>query len=526
MSLRKQSGLAIAVLVLCTLSGCTELAREEGGTQAGRNRTITLAELEDKVRGGWVGQMIGVTYGGPTEFRWQQKIVDIPREWKPEELKDALDQDDLYVEMTFAAVMDRIGLEATTEQYGEAFRDSKYRLWHANLAARRLLRRGIKAPMSGHPDYNLHANDIDFQIESDFTGLMCPGLPQAAARYAERVGHVMNYGDGVYGGVFFAAMYSTAFFEKDPRKIVEAGLASLPPQSVYAKVIRDVVKWSAENPDWKTTWQLILDTWDRDDPCPDGALRPFNIDAAINGSYVALGLLYGSGDFERTMDISMRAGQDSDCNPSSAVGILGVMLGFKGIPAKWTATLPSIADEKFSYTDYSFNSIVRSTVERAKLVVQQEGGSVSESVLSIPVQAPVPAKLEQFAPGKVVERIGLGDARWRWQGGWEKRAIQQRSEMRSKTAGAEAAVKFAGTGALLVGSLDADRGTAEVFLDERSMGKIDAYNDDGPRRSEGLWGKFDLAPGSHTVRVVVDGKPYPGSKDAWFHIEDLIVYSK
>ena len=72
------------------------------------------------------------------------------------------------------------GLDATTEQYGEAFRTSKYQLWHANAAARRLLDRGIKAPLSGHPKYNVHANDIDFQIESDFIGLMTPGLPQAA----------------------------------------------------------------------------------------------------------------------------------------------------------------------------------------------------------------------------------------------------------------------------------------------------------------------------------------------------------
>jgi hypothetical protein len=516
-------GAAITVLVIAGCSPVGELQPPKGTEE---KRSISMGDFEDKVRGGWAGQMIGVTYGAPTEFRWQQKIVDKPRVWKPEELKGALDQDDLYVEMTFSGVMDRVGLDATTEQYGEAFKDSKYRLWHANLAARRLLRRGVKAPMSGHPDYNLHANDIDFQIESDFIGLMCPGLPQAAARYADRVGHVMNYGDGVYGGVFFGVMYSVAFFEKDPRQVVELGLASLPPESLYAQVIRDVVKWSAENPDWMKTWQLIQDKWDKDDPCPDGALKPFNIDAALNGAYVALGLLYGNGDFEKTMEVSMRAGQDSDCNPSSAAGILGVMLGYKGIPSKWTAPLPAIADEKFSYTDYSFNSIVQSTTERAKRVVEREGGTVSESALNIPVQAPVAARLEQFAPGKVVERIAASDARWKWQGQWEKKADRGRSEMRSKTAGAEASVTFEGTGAMLVGSLDGDRGTAEIFLDGKSLGKIDGYCDDGHRGGEGLWGKFDLAPGEHTVRVVVDGKPFPESKDAWIYLEDLIVYRK
>lgn len=488
-------------------------------------QTISLAELEDKVRGGWAGQMIGVTYGAPTEFRFRGKINEKPRNWKPEELKGALDQDDLYVEMTFAGVMDRVGLDATTEQYGDAFKDSKYMLWHANLAARRLLRRGVKAPASGNPAHNLHANDIDFQIESDFIGLMCPGLPRAAQHYAERVGHVMNYGDGVYGGVFFGGMYAAAFFEKDPRKVVEAGVAAIPPGSVYAQVIRDVLKWSAENSDWKKTWQLIEDKWDKDDPCPDGALRPFNIDAALNGAYVALGLLYGNGDFERTMEVSMRAGQDSDCNPSSAVGILGVMLGYKAIPAKWTAPLAAIADSKFSYTDYSFNSIVESTMKRAKHIIEQEGGKVSETSCEIPVQAPAALTLEQFAPGKVAERIATGDARWKRLGTWEKTG-GERPSMRSKTKGAEATVSFDGTGAMLVGTLDRDRGTADLYLDGTLMTKIDGYNDDGPRDGEGLWGQFDLKPGPHAVRVVVRGEPYPGSKGAWVHIEDLVVFRK
>jgi hypothetical protein len=138
--------------------------------------------------------------------------------------------------MTFTEVMDRIGLDATSEQYCEAFKNSRYDVWHANAGARRLLNAGVKAPWSGHPQYNIHANDIDFQIESDFIGLMTPGLPREANKYADRVGDVMTYGDGVYGGMFFAGMYAAAFFEHDPRRVVEAGLRSIPAQSGYAKV--------------------------------------------------------------------------------------------------------------------------------------------------------------------------------------------------------------------------------------------------------------------------------------------------
>jgi hypothetical protein len=98
--------------------------------------------------------------------------------------------------------------------------------------------------------------------------------------------------------------------------------------------------------------------------------------------------------------------------------------------------------------------------------------------------------------------------------------------MHSKTAGAECSVSFDGTGAMLVGALDRDRGTADLYLDGALMTKIDGYNDDGRRDGEGLWGKFDLPSGPHTVRVVVKGEPYPGSKGTWIYIEDLVVFRK
>ena len=296
-------------ITLTALTLCVALVPSLGGAQPGASRRLSRATLEDKIRGGWAGQMIGVSYGAPTEFRSNGKIIEGNLnkylDWSPARLKNAIDQDDLYVEMTFAEVMDKVGLEATTEQYGEMFKNSMYELWHANAGARRNLNLGIKAPMSGHPKYNIHSNDIDFQIESDFIGLMTPGLPREANKYADRVGRVMNWGDGLYGGMFFSGMYAAAFFESDPRKVVERGLQSIPAESSYAKVIADVLRWSAENPnDWMATWRLMESKWDKGDVCTEGALEPFNIDAKLNGGYVVLGLLYGKGDFAKTLEVA------------------------------------------------------------------------------------------------------------------------------------------------------------------------------------------------------------------------------
>ena len=74
----------------------------------------------------------------------------------------------------------------------------------------------------------------------------------------------------------------------------------MPAGSTYAAIIRDVLAWHREDPaTGARTWQRIQDKWDKEDSCPDGSLRPFNIDARLNGAYIALGLLYGNGDFAR-----------------------------------------------------------------------------------------------------------------------------------------------------------------------------------------------------------------------------------
>lgn len=483
-------------------------------------RTLSRAVLLDKIRGGWAGQMIGVAYGAPTEFKSNGRILEGELRWEAGMLENTLQQDDLYVEMTFARVMDDVGLDATPQDYGRAFRDSKYHLWHANAAARRLLNQGLEPPWTGHPRYNIHANDIDFQIEADFIGLMCPGLPRAARTYAERVGQVMNHGDGLYGGLFVAAMYSAAFFESDPRRVVEAGLAALPSRSGYARIVRDVLDLSAQHPnDWRHAWSVLQEKWDRDDVCPDGALRPFNIDARLNGAYIVFGLLFGEGDFLRTMEISTRCGQDSDCNPSSAAGVLGVMLGYDGIPAEFTAPMASLADRRFDYTEYSFADIVRSTEKRALEVIRRAGGRVTDVEVTVPRQRPRPPRLEQWSPGVPDRRIAVTETPWSWNGEW----TTHEGHRIATQSGAEATLEFEGVAVAILARLDQESGRVEVFLDGDRKGEADAYIVERTH-DNALWHIYGLKPGRHTLRLVVLPDRDPRSRGSRVALSEAVIY--
>lgn len=493
---------------------------------AQETRSLSETELRDKIKGAWAGQMIGVTVGWPTEFRALGKMYTDPVEWDPAKIYEALDQDDLYVEMTFCKVLDDEGVDAPAAAFGRAFAESKYQLWHANFKGRQNLIVGVEPPLSGHPDYNIHADDIDFQIESDFIGLMCPGMPNAAAAFAERIGSVMNYGDGVYGGVLMAAMYSAAFFETDVRAVVEAGMAAVPKESEFYEALRFAFDAYEKHPnDLPAAWQAYEDVWANTDNCSAGALHPFDIDAKTNAAYVVLGLLYGDGDFRRTVEASIECGQDSDCNPASALGILGAMNGYGWLPENWRRELESIGDKKFSFTAYSFNTIVDSSLAHAKTVIVANGGAVDGDSLTVALQEPAPVALVQWKQDEPVARIGADNGALVYEGEWTETA----GRMESAKTGDTVTLRFTGTGAIVLGRYGKDCGIAAIAVDGKPVREVNLYYDwaaygQEPFYGESLFHVFGLPHGDHTITVTVTGKSFGAASGAAIGIEGAVLY--
>src|SRR5204862_3633957 len=142
-----------------------------------KTTTVSTENLKDKIMGGWAGQTIGVTFGGPYEFRFQGTFIgDYQRLMRHDGLlKDNMINnpglyDDLYMDLTFVDVFERYGLDAPVDSFANAFAHAGYMLWHANQAARYNILNGIKPPQSGFWMNNPHSDDIDYQIESDFAG--------------------------------------------------------------------------------------------------------------------------------------------------------------------------------------------------------------------------------------------------------------------------------------------------------------------------------------------------------------------
>lgn len=501
---------ATTCLILMALLSCN-------ASNPGKNKVIiSKSGLLDKIKGGWAGQVIGCTYGGPTEFRWNGTMIDdsvtIPWDdtrmlWYYENVPGLYD--DVYMDLTFVNVFEKYGLDAPDSLHALAFAHAEYPLWHANQAARYNILNGIMPPASGHWKNNPHADDIDFQIEADFAGLMSPGMVNSATAICDRIGHIMNYGDGLYGGVYVAAMYSLAFIYDDIEFIVEEALKTIPAESEFYQCIADIIKWYKNNPNnWKSAWFEAQKKWTHDKGCPDGVFNPFNIDAKINASYIVIGLLYGKGDYGATIDISTRCGYDSDCNPANAAGILGTMIGYSNIPDYWRQGLEKVESMNFQYTDMSLNKVYDIGFRHAVEMIKRNGGTEKDNSYIIKYQIPQTVTLEVGFEGIYpTERRNLND-----------RLTGQTKEF---------AYEIEGCGFVLSGYAAVQNNQenevleADLYIDNNFIETLKMPTFSLIRKLEVAW-NYDLPEGKHTIKLKAKNIP----ENHYIHLRDIIVYSE
>ena len=484
--------------------------------------TMTKADLLNKIKGGWAGQTIGVTYGGPTEFKYQGvTIPDTSKiKWHDDYVKWYYINhpglyDDLYMDLTFVNEFERLGLDAPVNEIAKSYANAEFMLWHANQAARYNILNGIMPPASGSWENNLHSSCIDFQIEADFAGLMAPGMVNTASEICDKVGHIMNYGDGWYGGVYVAAMYSLAFVSNDIDFIIEEGLKAIPSKSHYYKCMKQAIEWSKKYPNhWRQVWNEVEKSSWRES-CPKGMHEKYNIEATVNSAYVLIGLIYGKGDFFKTMDIATRCGQDSDCNPSTACGILGVIMGYDKIPARWLSPLQKAEDLDFKYTTMSLNETYHIGMKHAMEEITSNGGKIQGENITIKVQKPKAVILEQ-APVMYTVKKSLG-------------AVIDPSAKKSRFVSVSqfSEYDFEGMGIAITGRINGDRSKflnyeAEVdFLVDNKRIKTMKLPLDPIKAATELFWTFDLDEGKHKLELNWKNK----TEGVDIELENVIEYS-
>ena len=288
--------------------------------------------IQDKIRGGLLGQILGDLNGLKHEMKYIAEPGNV-EEYTPGLPEGAWTDDDTDVEWVYVLEMERTGATLLapgriTELWKKHINS---RIWCSNQYLRQLMDLGIEPPLTGQIQFNPWSDfNLSGQFLSETFGLIAPGMPQTAARIGLNYTRVGIDGEPAQATQLFTSMIATAFTEKDIGNLVTAGLAAVDPQSEVHGVVSDVLRWWGEQPeDWRATWSRIYEKYLRH----GGTKRDFN-GYELNTAAVVGSLLYGRGDFAETVRLAFNFGWDADCNAATAATIIGVIKGRRWIDAQ------------------------------------------------------------------------------------------------------------------------------------------------------------------------------------------------
>ncbi len=295
-------------------------------------------DYAERVYAGVLGKIIGVYLGRPVEGwtheRIQRELGDVAY-YVHDRLSVPLvvTDDDIAGTFTFLRALPDHGDSAdlTPAQIGRTWLDylieNRTVLWWGGLGmstehtAYLRLKHGIAAPASGSAATNgtVVAEQIGAQIFIDGWAMVAAGRPELAAGLARRAASVSHDGEAVHAAALLAAMEAHAFVESDVDALLDRGLSVIPPDSAVATMIGAIRGWHASEPSWRAARERLDAEY--------GYHRyGGNCHVMPNHGLIVLSLLYGGGDFDRSMRIVNTSGWDTDCNS----GNLGCLLGLRG----------------------------------------------------------------------------------------------------------------------------------------------------------------------------------------------------
>ena len=317
---------------------------------------LTDVQLTDKTLGALLGRCAGCVLGIPVEGwsrpaikDWADKLgqpYPLAEYWNDYRganmghyyemmdafLKPNLDHvgqdDDLAYTVLGLLILEQAGVDFTSEDVGNLWLKYLPVACTAEHVALDNLKKGLKPPKTALKN-NPFLEWIGADIRSDPWGYAAPGLPELAAQFAYRdasVSHIMN---GTYGEMFFSAAIAAAFVVDDPKDVLKIALTEIPAKSRMAETVRKTIKWCETDGDWEATWERV-----------DKQYAGMSCAHTLNNAALTImGLIYGAGDFEKTISLTVMGGVDTDCTGATAGSIIGAILGVKKLPKKWTDPL-------------------------------------------------------------------------------------------------------------------------------------------------------------------------------------------
>jgi ADP-ribosylglycohydrolase len=317
-------------------------------------------ELADRILAAWLGRCAGCNLGKPVEgWGWNRaKLRDYLEEAKAFPLDDYLPvldpmperftlnpcwavatrgrvaamarDDDTDYTMLGLRILEKYGRSYTSSDVGsEWLRGMPYetvytaeRIAYGNLVA------GLRPPGTAH-HHNPYREWIGAMIRADIFGYVSPGDPGGAAHLAYQDAALSHTANGIYGEMWAAALVAASFTSSSAREALEQAMLVVPVRSRLSVSLRTTSDAHGAG----QSWDQAMDSMERR---LDGYHWVHTIN---NAEVVAASLLWGDGDFSRTIGLAVEAGLDTDCDGATAGSVFGALHGTKAIPGHWTEPL-------------------------------------------------------------------------------------------------------------------------------------------------------------------------------------------
>ncbi|WP_431968314.1 ADP-ribosylglycohydrolase family protein [Nocardia sp. bgisy134] len=340
-------------------TGSASLGLTSPGPAASDSAATTFGpddELLERIHGGWLGRCVGCTLGKPLEngFVWTRAHIRTYLEradaypltdyvpavlpppfplnpsW-PVSVRGRIDgaprDDDVDYTVLGLHLLESRGLNFTADDVANLWLERLpfLQTYTAERVAYRNLVDGLHPPATATVR-NPYREWIGAMIRADIFGYVNPGDPQRAATLAAREAAVSHTGNGIYAAMWAAALIAAAFAASSPSAALMSAQDVLPPGSRLAVALAEV----RADHDHGLSWERAVHNIET-------RHGEYNwVHAIPNACRVAAGLLWGAGDFTRTIALTVQSGADTDSNGATAGSVAGILVGAKGIPAHWT----------------------------------------------------------------------------------------------------------------------------------------------------------------------------------------------
>lgn len=343
-------------------------------------------ELRDRLAGAWLGRCAGCNLGKPVEGWSRERIgryleaagafpIDdyLPRldpfpeglELNPcwtdttrGNIRSMARDDDTDYTILGLHVLEEHGFAFGPAQIGEEW---MHHLplgltYTAERAAYRNLVDGLRPPETATVR-NPYREWIGAQIRGDMWGYVSPGNPSEASRLAFHDASLSHTQNGIYGEMWVSALIACGFVTPDLPAAIGASLAFVPERSRLAEALRHVLALHERDHTWEEARNDI-----------EVRYGHYNgVHTINNAAVVAAALLWGAGDFTRTIGLAVEGGWDTDCNGATAGSVFGATFGAGAIASHWVDPLDDrIRSAIVGFDDSRISDLVERTLEQVR----------------------------------------------------------------------------------------------------------------------------------------------------------------